>query len=149
LPSRETGNGACAVFERNAGGIIANSVFLNKAKGVVLEVTDLEHDSFGQWKTGDLSIKNNVFYNVGQEDGVFRLSGFFTEPNKNEWDNYFNVAQNSIEDPGIDWQNGNYVPPEEIEGDLHTYPDSWFQIVDFKGAFGESNWIEGWTLLAE
>ena len=149
IGNRETGNGACAVFERNAGGIIANSVFLNKAKGVVLEVTDLEHDSFGQWKTGDLSIKNNVFYNVGQEDGVFRLSGFFTEPNKNEWKNYFNVAQNSIEDPGIDWQNGNYVPPQEIEGDLHIYPDSWFQIVDFKGAFGESNWIEGWTLLAE
>ena len=149
IGNRETRNGACAVFERNAGGIIANSVFLNKAKGVVLEVTDLEHDSFGQWKTGDLSIKNNVFYNVGQEEGVFRLSGFFTEPNKNEWENYFNVAQNSIEDPGIDWQNGNYVPPEEIEGDLHTYPGSWFQIVDFKGAFGESNWIDGWTLLAE
>ena len=145
----ETGNGACAIFERNAGGIIANSIFLNKAKGIVLEVTDLEHDSFGQWKTGDLSIKNNLFYNVGDKDDVFQLSGFVTEPNKNEWNNYFNVAQNSFENPEIDWENRNYVPPQEIEGDLHTYPYSWFQIVDFKGAFGESNWIEGWTLLAE
>jgi hypothetical protein len=41
------------------------------------------------------------------------------------------------------------VPIPKITGNLSEYPNTWFRRVDFKGAFGEDNWIEGWTLLAE
>jgi hypothetical protein len=49
----------------------------------------------------------------------------------------------------MDWENGDYLPNPKLQGNMAEYPDSWFQAVNFKGAFGESNWIEGWTLLAE
>ncbi len=41
------------------------------------------------------------------------------------------------------------LPARELEGDLAGYPAEWFQIVDFKGAFGEDHWIDGWTLLIQ
>jgi hypothetical protein len=41
------------------------------------------------------------------------------------------------------------MPNPKITGNLSEYPNNWFQRVDFKGAFGEDNWIEGWTKLAE
>ncbi len=31
---------------------------------------------------------------------------------------------------------------------MAEYTSSWFQVVNFKGAFGESDWIKGWTLLS-
>ncbi|MBT6006007.1 MAG: hypothetical protein HOG79_09835, partial [Prolixibacteraceae bacterium] len=147
----ELGNGKCIVFENNAGGIIANSVFLNKTKGVFLEVTDKQHDSYNQWKNEKLAVKNNLFYQVANStaESIFELSGFFTSDIKNEWTNNFNTSKNEIQDPEIDLSSNNFVPANKIKRDLMEYPSSWFQIVDFKGAFGESNWIEGWTLLSE
>jgi len=149
--SGELGNGKCVVFEKNAGGVIANSIFLNKTKGVFLEVTDKQHDSYNQWKNGKLAVKNNVFYQVANStaESIFELSGFFTEDIKNEWTNNFNTSKNEIKSPDIDFNSNNFVPENKINGDFLVFPSPWFQIVDFKGAFGESNWIEGWTLLAE
>ena len=146
-----SGSGNCIIFEKNAGGMIANSVFLNKNKGIFLDVADQQHDSYSQWKNGKLQVKNNVFFNVANSDAasVFRLSGVFTPEMKNQWSNSFNSSKNEIFDPGIDFGTGNFVPETKLKGDLLEYPLPWFQIVDFKGAFGEINWIEGWTLLSE
>jgi hypothetical protein len=68
---------------------------------------------------------------------------------QNEWAGYFSIAENETGNPGIDPQSGNFVPNPKISGNLSDYPSSWFQRVDFKGAFGEDNWIEGWTLLVD
>jgi hypothetical protein len=144
----ETGNGAMAVFERYAGGVIANSVFINNTKGVILEVTDGKNDSYSQWKNQKLDIRNNLFYNIGSgETEIFELSGIYTETMENEWSDYFYTGINSIDDPGIDPGAGRFVPVKKISENLSKYPSTWFQRVDFKGAFGEDNWIEGWTLL--
>jgi hypothetical protein len=144
----ETGNGACAVFERFAGGVIANSVFVDTRFGIILEVTDGKNDSFSQWKYQKLDIRNNLFYNVGTAgNSVFELSGVYTEDMENEWADYFNAGENSTGDPEINPGAGEFVPRNKLSENLSDYPSSWFQLVDFKGAFGEDNWIEGWTLL--
>ncbi|SHF47127.1 hypothetical protein SAMN05444274_105347 [Mariniphaga anaerophila] len=147
----QTGNGALALFDRFAGGIIANSILINDSKGILLQTTNGDNDSFSQWKNGKLEIKNNLFYNVptGGESPIFKLSGIFSPEMENEWAAYFSAGKNEFRDPGIDIESGNFVPDPKITGHLSEYPDSWFQQVDFKGAFGENNWIEGWTLLAE
>ncbi len=147
----ETSAGACAVFERNAGGILANSILMHKAKGVILEVTDQQHDSFGQWKRGKLAIRNNLFHAVASEtpESVFRLTGVYTEAMKNEWIHYFGAAQNEMANPEMDLSGNNFVPTNKLMGEQYDTPSPWFQIVDFKGAFGESDWIGGWTLLSE
>jgi hypothetical protein len=146
-----TGNGALAVFERFAGGVIANSVMMDDPNGILLEVTDGSNDSYSQWKNGKLDIRNNLFYHVGasQNDSPFNLSGIYSQEMQNEWAGYFSIAENETGNPGIDPQSGNFVPNPKISGNLSDYPSSWFQRVDFKGAFGEDNWIEGWTLLVD
>lgn len=147
----ETGNGALAVFERFAGGVVANSVFMNDPNGILLQATGGNNDSFSQWKNGKLEIRNNLFYNVSvtNDRPIFKLTGVFTPEMENEWAANFFQSGNETGNPGIDIEEGNYVPNPKITGTLSSYPNSWFQRVDFKGAFGEDNWIEGWTLLAE
>ncbi len=149
--SGNTGEGACINFRNFAGGTVANSVLVNNNHGVLLEVTDSNHDCYNQWKQGNLDIRNNIFYDVASStpETIFDLSGVYSAAQQNQWQNHFGVAKNEIADPKIDWPSGNYLPETKIQGELSDYPDSWFQIVNFKGAFGESNWIEGWTLLAE
>jgi hypothetical protein len=151
ISNGNTGNGALAVFDRFAGGVIANSILLNDPNGILLQATDGRNDCYSQWKNGRLDIRNNLFYQVAVETGdpVFKLAGVFTPEMENEWAAHFDAGQNETGNPGIDVESGNFVPNPKITGTLSNYPSSWFQQVDFKGAFGEDNWIEGWTLLAE
>jgi hypothetical protein len=146
-----TGAGYCIKFDRNAGGIFANSVFLHNKQGIATEATDLVHDAYNQWKTGKLGLLNNVFFDVAGStpSSIFELSGIYTENQRLDWVAHFTAGKNRITDPKIDYTKGNFLPEEEINGDMAIVPASWFQIVDFKGAFGESNWIEGWTLLGK
>ena len=146
-----TGAGYCIKFDRNAGGIFANSIFLNNNHGISVEATDRVHDSFHQWQTGRLSILNNLFFNVAGSTPatILELSGVYEESQLLDWNSHFSAAKNIIADPRIDYLAGKFLPETEIKGDMAIVPASWFQIVDFKGAFGESNWIEGWTLLGK
>lgn len=146
-----SGEGGCIDFFNYAGGIIANSVIVDDNHGVLLEVTDSRHDSYTQWKQGNLEVKNNLFYKIASDTpaSVFTLTGIYSDEQQNEWASYFTASKNEISNPNMDWKNGDYMPNPKIQGELAPYPDSWFQPVNFKGAFGESNWIEGWTLLAE
>lgn len=147
----ETGVGACVVFERYAGGVLVNSIIQNSTNGILLNVTDQKNDSYGQWKSGKLDIRNNLFYQVAGSGNnfIFKLTGVFTPEMATEWANYFQVGNNEIGNPNINPESGNFVPNPKVKGNLYEYPSTWFQRVDFKGAFGEDNWIEGWTLLAE
>ena len=142
--------GGQIVFDKNAGGLIANSIFMQKRGGVFLEVSDQQHDSYSQWKNGRLGVRNNIFYNVATITGnIFKLTGNYTPEMQNEWATAFNTSKNEISDPLIDTGSGSFLPEEKIKGELLEFPSPWFQIVDFKGAFGEDDWIQGWTLLAE
>lgn len=146
-----TGAGYMIKFDRNAGGIFANSVFIHNNKGISVESANYEYDSFNQWKNGKLSFLNNVFYQVAGStpETIFELSGIFTQPQRNQWISHFTEGQNLIEDPHIDLANRNFVPGPKLKGQLADYPATWFQVTDFKGAFGESNWIKDWTLLSK
>lgn len=149
--SGESSSANSIVFNNYAGGLIANSIFMAKKKGVALEVTDQQHDCYYQWKNAKLDVKNNLFFEVANSDAetIFKLTGIYTPEMQNEWAAAFNISKNEISDPKIDTGSGSYVPEEKIKGDLLQFPLPWFQIVDFKGAFGEDDWIQGWTLLTE
>lgn len=146
-----SGKGACIDFFNYAGGIIANSLIIVDNHGIFLEATDSRNDSYTQWKQGNLEVKNNVFYKIANNTpaSVFTLTGIYSAEQQNEWANYFSVANNEIFDPNINWLEGDLIPNPKLQDNLAIYPDPWFQIVDFKGAFGESDWIKGWTLLSE
>ncbi len=148
---RDSGIGSCITFENNAAGTIANSLIINQLNGVQLEITDKINDSYSQWVNQNLNVQNNLFSEVANStsESIFELTGVSSPTEESLWDNYFNDAGNEISDSKITWITNSYVPENKIKGSLSDYPDPWFQIVDFKGAFGEDNWIEGWTSLAE
>ena len=150
IGNKNNGEGCCIKFFNYAGGILANSLIVNDNHGISIEVTDAQHDSYAQWLQGKLEVKNNVFYDVASTTPatVFTLSGFYTPNQQLLWANSFVTSKNEITNPKIDWKNGDFIPNPKIQGNMADYPGSWFQAVNFKGAFGESNWIEGWTLLA-
>lgn len=147
----KTGAGYCISFDRNAGGIFANSIFVNNNLGIKLETTEMVHDSFNQWQTGKIGMFNNVFYDVASStpETIMELSGFYNDIQRQRWISHFEEGKNEIFDPKINYNQGIYLPEEEIEGNMAVVSTTWLQIVDFKGAFGESNWIEGWTLLSK
>jgi len=65
----------------------------------------------------------------------------------------FLANKNSVEDPGIAVaisKGGlNPVPTNSISSNLATTPDGgFFENVNYKGAFGTTNWATNWTLLS-
>ena len=137
-------------FRDNAGGHYLNSIFTDQSKGVDIENLEETQDSYKQFQDGNLTIENNVFWNVadGTDSGIFKISG----SGANEADSlaaveafaaYFDDALNVVANPGI--SKDNPVPSNAQTDNLAPYNDSWFDAVTYKGAFGTENWAAGWT----
>lgn len=163
-------------FRDNAGGHYANSIFLNQAKGIDFELLASDEfnrvqDSYQQIEDGNLSVENCIFYNVadGTPNNLFTLSapkdstymdgseevevystGMAAYLADNEADfyanDYFNTWNNEVKNPGVSATN---PVPTDASGDLATTPDAWFDNVNYKGAFGTTNWAKGWTITFE
>jgi hypothetical protein len=137
-------------FRDNAGGHYLNSLFVNQAKGMDIENLEEDQDSYKQFIDGNLTLQNNVFWNVadGTAAGIFKISG----PGANEADSlaaiaaftaHFDDAGNVVADPGIN--KDNVIPSNPQTDNLAEYSNAWFDQVGYKGAFGNDNWATGWT----
>lgn len=152
---RGAGNGKrILTFRDNAGGIYANSIFVNQDKGIDIELLAGEC-AFDRFQSGKLEIKNCIFYNVGDgtAEGIFTIS-FGSNASANpdstnaasDFASYFTTALNEVFDPGV---TANNPIPTNATGNigLATYPnDGFFELISYKGAFGSTNWARGWTL---
>ena len=137
-------------FRDNAGGHYLNSIFTNQTKGIDIENLPDAQDSYKQFADGNLSLKNNVFWDVadGTAAGIFKVSG----PGADVGDStsavqafvaHFETANNVVANPGI--SKSNPVPSNPQTENLAPYNGSWYEVVDYKGAFGSENWAAGWT----
>jgi len=137
-------------FRDNAGGHYLNSIFTDQAKGIDIENLEEAQDSYKQFQDENLSLQNNVFWNVadGTNAGIFKISG----SGSSEADSlaavaaftaHFNNANNVVSNPGI--SKDNPVPSNAQIDNLAPYNDNWFESVSYKGAFGTENWAAGWT----
>ncbi|MDT8308839.1 MAG: hypothetical protein RQ866_04865 [Bacteroidales bacterium] len=143
-------------FRDNAGGIYANSIFVNQDKGIDIEYLNGSDDSYLQWQNGNLKIMNNIFFDVadGIPAGIFTVSA--DDPGtaaKQAWTDYFTTANNEVADPGLSYTIStsgglNVVPSNPVNTNLAPVPAE-LDNVDYKGAFdpNEIPWIKGWTLL--
>ena len=158
------GRGASAgkrmiTFRDNAGGKYANSIFVNQAKGIDIELLSGE-GSFDRFQAGDLEVKNNIFYDIadGTANEIFKVSfGSGASANADsvnaatDFANYFTTAGNSSVDPGLNYSTNswNLIPTGDVSSNMSAYP-SGFENVSYKGAFSpsETNWAAGWTLIS-
>ncbi len=158
-------DGKLITFRDNAGGVYANSIFVNQTKGVDIEYLQdkdakMIDCSYKMFQNGFLELKNNVFYNIVSDtasaNSIFTINTpkdvngnhIYNAPKdyKKALIDYFSAAENIIVNPGI--SKDNPVPQFAQTEDMADYPDDdFFEIVAYKGAFGDTNWAEGWTLL--
>ncbi|RLD38976.1 MAG: hypothetical protein DRI83_01850 [Bacteroidetes bacterium] len=137
-------------FRDNAGGHYLNSIFTGQTKGIDIENLEEAQDSYKQFTDGNLSLLNNIFWDVsgGTSEGLFIISGSGAGPADSlaaveAFAAYFEDAGNAVADPGI--SGNNPVPSNAQTDNLAPYSDSWFEVVSYKGAFGSDNWAAGWT----
>lgn len=153
-------------FRDNAGGFYSNSVFANWGKGTDIEKLGSGQDSYNRFNVGDLSIDNNVYWDVVSAGGtnaasedLFKVSfadGVNDNGESSVFAATFNANGNQTGDLGLDYSNVTpgsnalqLVPNQGPMFGANTPSNSWFDDVNYKGAF-EPNvdaWVKGWTLL--
>lgn len=144
-------------FRDNAGGHYANSIFYQQAFGVDIELLTTEC-SFSQFQDDNLTLKNNIFYMINEENLLDATAGEGvaqeeTNDANSQLNTYFSSAMNEIYNPGFNLNGLTFdvIPANNVSENLASYPvDSWFETVNYKGAFDPNgNWAEGWTLFSK
>jgi hypothetical protein len=156
------GDGSQLVMLRdNTGGEIYNSIFgEHNAFGITVEDIDnggsKPFDSRQRLEAGDLVLENNLWFGFGQGNDLTAITDTvdFLET-------YLGNAANgnSIADPMLDGTNRtagaeglNPIPAADgpaYTSALKELDDSFFSVVNYAGAFGQKNWLRGWTALDE
>jgi hypothetical protein len=154
------------LFRDNAGGTYANSVFTD-FNGHAIAVEDRDDtndgDSFARLAAGDLSLTGNVFENFGAGNTAADLFVAFDTDDMPVAASNAAVAT-AIGDvntigatsiAGISRTTDGGLDPRlnadsEILGGATPSEDVFFNVVTYKGAFGNTvNWLSGWTALSE
>jgi len=145
-------------FNDHAGGVIANSIFINQKKAFEIEYSSVRNNSFTQWQDGNLQIKNNIFYNV---NGNLPVNFFSIYPLNNEdvteeqllMNNYFEEAGNRFTNPEFEQDESSISLISENADVFSNYaplPDNdFFEKANYIGAFDNYNWVGEWTLASQ
>jgi len=151
-------------FRDNAGGFYSNSVFANWAKGTDIEKLASGEDSYNRFDVGDLSIDNNVYWDVVSDGGapaedLFKVSfadGVSDNGESAAFAASYNANGNQSGDLGLVYDDVSpgsnalqLVPNMGPAYGADVPSDNWFDDVSYKGAFqpNADAWIKGWTLL--
>ena len=138
----------------NAGGHYHNSIFMNQGKGVDIEKLTSGEDSYNRYSNNELSIENNVFYDVAVAGtgataaDLFDVSGG-SASEVSTFQASFATWNNTVADPGITYSPLNPIPSNtaNVSGGVAS-TDSFFDNVTYQGSFDPagSNWAS-WTKL--
>ena len=152
---------ATSVYIRDGGGgRFTNSIFTASVHGI--EIEDKSGvDSRQRYEEGSAALRNNLWFDFcngnelnGGANGLIRPTEGLSAADV-EWLVDSLVAQgNSLEDPnfaGISRSNdGGLDPRPEFGGPAYQgiadlVEDDFFQVANYKGAFGSSLWVRNWT----
>lgn len=142
-------------YRTNAGGHLANSIFYQQAFGIDIELLTT-NCSYDRLLNEELTVKNNLFYLIDHEPllEVSAGEGISVEAKEGANENlqiYFTNAGNEISDPGFNLNGLTFdiLPTNNVSDNLAGYPSTWFQEVNYKGAFDpNNNWADGWSLFS-
>nr|MDA3881356.1 hypothetical protein [Prolixibacteraceae bacterium] len=142
-------------FNDNAGGIIANSIFINQKEGMKIEYSSVRNNSFTQWEDDILQVKNCIFYNINgnSTENFFSIYALNNEDVIDEqllMDDYFTDAENRFVNPGFE-QDETSISLISDNAELFTNyaplpGNDFFETANYIGAFDNYNWVGEWTL---
>ncbi|WP_456427855.1 T9SS type A sorting domain-containing protein [Rhodocaloribacter sp.] len=138
-------------FRDNAGGKYYNSIFTDFfGSGIDVEDLDSGADSRARMASGDLVLAGNLWWGFGAGNTLEAIApeSFVRE--------HLSANGNEVVDPrlrGISRTNDGGLDPRPAEGSpaltgAVPLSDPFFTPTDYRGAFGETNWAAGWTLLS-
>lgn len=156
IGATNTGTGANAIYMTEGCGVfVYNSIITNFRSGINLtDVGAAGQNSRDRLAAGDIVFANNIFWSISTYTTLNQVAqGLATlETHLTDNDNVYSDPQlSSI-------AAGNFSPLPAAAGpafdNLFAYPGAavdgfTYDDVDFKGAFGASNWLSGWTAAAE
>ncbi|MDZ7723039.1 MAG: T9SS type A sorting domain-containing protein [candidate division KSB1 bacterium] len=141
----------------NWGGEYVNSIFGDRSgKALDIEQTDnYAQDSKKRLDDGEIVIKNNLWFNfapgmTADSLGVnpWDVAVFENDANMNELLDASPLASISRDqDNGLDPRPVQDGPAYQNLAEIPQ--DDFFEQVNYKGAFGSTNWMKGWTALDE
>ena len=151
-------------FRDNAGGMYKNSIFSDFNSGIDIENLASGTHSYDRFQAEELQLTNNVFWNndagsTGAE--LFTIGGDADEAASADVAAAFAEGFNIYNNPLFAAINENSRTPgaaafdprpsEEgfaFGGAFAEVPeDGFYEAVNYKGAFGDDLWVEGWTAL--
>ncbi len=154
----EAGQNQMMLFRDNFGGSYYNSIFTEFVNGIAIEDLESGEDSRARFEAEDIRIENNIFFQINEIDDISDAVFFVDDEEAMVEDQegigeYISGAGNVLTDPQLQnieraAQSGlNPLPAEgspALTMDGSDEPEG-FEDVDFIGAFGDTNWADGWT----
>lgn len=160
MSSTNPDNSYSFLLRDNWGGAYKNCVFGDYA-GTALNIEDLTtgQDSRKRFEDGEIVFNNNVWFDYGGGNSFNDLVVSNEGVDPQFIADYLNDAANGnkIEDPALNGisraRDESLDPRPAADGAVYNnvadYPDGdeFFERVNYKGAFGSTNWLKGWTAL--
>ena len=165
----ESDRGEMLMFRDNSGGSYHNSIFtqFNTDKGGhAIRIEDVDNtgskteDSRQRFESGDLALTHNIWWDFGAGDDPPSWIAGNDQAFRERVVNYLRDNDNFIEDPllrgiergtqgmgTLDPRPKNGSPAFTNEGAIIPADDPFFAPTNHIGAFGQENWLAGWTAL--
>ena len=165
----ESDQGQMLVFRDNTGGHYSNSIFTDfqtSEGGYAIKIEDVDNtgtrteDSRKRFEAGDLTLSNNIFWSFGAGDDLSSWLNMGSDASFGaSISAHLAANSNRAIDPvlrGIErGTSGNQMldPRPAANSEAFTMPraalpdNAFFSSAPFVGAFGHTNWAEGWTAL--
>ncbi|WP_224999888.1 hypothetical protein [Cesiribacter sp. SM1] len=148
-----TGTNNTMFFTEGSGALVHNSIIMNFPAGInVTDVGATGKNSRDRLAAGDLAFRNNIFWNIGTGDSKNTFAGIANA--YAPLATHLEASGNMIQDPTI-VVSENALNPVPAAGTLplsmerSEYPGSIngfdYEAVEYIGAFGDTNWMRGWT----
>ncbi|MEM8908782.1 MAG: hypothetical protein AAGD05_13125, partial [Bacteroidota bacterium] len=141
-----------------AAGNLYNSIITGHSEaGWRIETQNVAHDVYAKLVNGEIIFANNIWNNflVGNDPNDFLVIEGGTSAQLDVFTGLFNSNNNEVIDPLLtsicfdDLACINPLPQAgspALSGAL-ALSDPFFEVVNFRGAFGTDNWMENWSVL--
>jgi len=156
-------NNTGLLFRDGSGGFLYNSIIGDNKFGIEVEDIPAGLDSRQRMANGELLLANNLWWGFCNGNDLSAGDGGFIRASENAEDptaqfliDSLAANDNVVADPLFAnisrTADGALDPRPNINGpaylDIADLPDDdFFQVANFKGAFGSTLWLRGWTAL--
>ena len=135
------------------GGEYINSIFGDfKNKAIKIEDLATGNDTRLRLENGEILFKNNIWFDFGAGNTLEAITtnAYEVAPLANNGNTIESPALNSItRDPFVNTLDPRPAANGAAYQNMAAYPanDDFYTRVNYKGAFGSTNWLKGWTAL--